>query len=214
MLLSGAGLIACGGSGGTNAPPGVATDIVVRSGNSQSQEKDSVFYQALKVRVRDGNGDGVASSSVVWSVRSGTGQLSHTTATTNSAGEDSIMVTAGGTVGQLIVQARSVEADDSVAFALNIAATPGARVRASNFAFTSGSNGSVNPAVDTISVGETVKWYLVAGTHSVQSQGSPAFTSSGTLSDLPYENLFFNAGTYQYNCGIHGNQMTGAIVVE
>jgi hypothetical protein len=82
--------------------------------------------------------------------------------------------------------------------------------------FVSGHNGSMNPAVDTIPVGGTTTWTW-AGTlpHSVQAVGSPRFASSGTLTGSgTYAVTFPAAGTYHYNCAVHGQAMTGTIVVR
>ena len=84
--------------------------------------------------------------------------------------------------------------------------------------FTSAVNGSSNPAVDTVAVGGTVTWTWVSGevlSHSVQSLGSPSFTSSGILSGAgnTYQFTFTAPGTYQYDCAVHGQLMTGRIVV-
>jgi len=84
--------------------------------------------------------------------------------------------------------------------------------------FTSALNGSSNPAVDTVAVGATVTWTWAAGevlAHSVQSLGSPSFTSSGILSGAGnmYQFTFTAPGTYQYDCAVHGQLMTGTIVV-
>jgi plastocyanin len=84
--------------------------------------------------------------------------------------------------------------------------------------FTSALNGSSNPAVDTVAVNETVTWTWAAGTslpHSVESEGSPSFTSSGILSGAgnTYQFTFTAPGTYQYDCAVHGHLMTGRIVV-
>ena len=84
--------------------------------------------------------------------------------------------------------------------------------------FTSAVNGTSNPAVDTVAVNGTVTWTWVAGgvlPHSVQSQGSPSFTSSGILSGAgsTYQFTFTAPGTYQYDCEVHGQLMTGRIVV-
>jgi plastocyanin len=84
--------------------------------------------------------------------------------------------------------------------------------------FTSALNGSSNPAVDTVAVNGTVTWTWAAGAdlpHSVQSTGSPSFTSSGILSGAgnTYQFKFAAPGTYQYDCAIHGQLMTGRIVV-
>lgn len=84
--------------------------------------------------------------------------------------------------------------------------------------FRSGRNGSVNAAVDTIPVGGKVTWkWAGAGTvpHTVASLGTPSFTSGAikTGDGSTYEVTFTAPGTYRYNCAIHGNLMTGMVVV-
>jgi plastocyanin len=84
--------------------------------------------------------------------------------------------------------------------------------------FTSALNGTSNPAVDTVAVNGTVTWTWAAGAdlpHSVLSTGSPSFTSSGVLSGAgnTYQFTFSTPGTYQYDCAVHGQLMTGRIVV-
>jgi hypothetical protein len=79
-------------------------------------------------------------------------------------------------------------------------------------------NGSSNPAVDTVAVNGTVTWTWAtteALPHSVQSTGTPSFTSSGiqTGSGQTYSFTFTAPGTYQYDCAVHGQMMTGTIVV-
>jgi plastocyanin len=84
--------------------------------------------------------------------------------------------------------------------------------------FTSGHNGSSNPAVDTVAVNGTVTWTWATTEnlpHSVQSIGSPSFTSSAIQSGSgkTYSFTFTAPGTYQYDCAVHGQMMTGRIVV-
>ena len=84
--------------------------------------------------------------------------------------------------------------------------------------FKSALNGSSNPAVDTVAVNGTVTWTWAtteALPHSVESTGSPSFTSSGILSGAgnTYQFTFTAPGTYQYDCAVHGTMMTGTIVV-
>jgi len=87
-----------------------------------------------------------------------------------------------------------------------------------NNVFRSDRNGSSNPAVDTVVAGGTVTWSW-ANTggipHTVQSLGTPSFTSGGveTGSGSIYAQTFTTPGTYRYNCAIHGNLMTGVVVV-
>jgi plastocyanin len=85
--------------------------------------------------------------------------------------------------------------------------------------FQSGHNGTKNPAIDTVAVGTTVTWtWTNTGStpHSVESEGSPSFTSSETLtgSGKTYRVTFTSPGTYSYDCAVHGMAMTGRIVVQ
>ena len=84
--------------------------------------------------------------------------------------------------------------------------------------FRSDRNGSVNSAVDTVAVGGNVTWkWAGAGSvpHNVVSVGMPGFTSGSirTGDGSTYEVTFTSPGTYRYNCAIHGNLMTGVVVV-
>jgi plastocyanin len=72
--------------------------------------------------------------------------------------------------------------------------------------------------MDTVAVNGTVTWTWVAGvalSHSVRSTGSPSFTSSAILTGpgSTYQFTFTAPGTYQYDCAVHGQLMTGSIVV-
>jgi plastocyanin len=85
--------------------------------------------------------------------------------------------------------------------------------------FQSASNSTRNPAVDTVAAGSTVTWTWASTEtlpHSVQSMGSPSFTSSRiqTGGGNSYQFTFPASGTYQYNCAVHGQLMTGTIVVQ
>ena len=94
-----------------------------------------------------------------------------------------------------------------------------ASVIVGNVFFKSGHNGSTNQAVDTVAVGGTVTWtWTNTGDipHSVESLGSPIFRNSiiQTGDGKTHEATFHSAGTYQYDCAIHGQAMTGTIVVR
>lgn len=84
----------------------------------------------------------------------------------------------------------------------------------SGIQYVSAHNGTSNPAVDTVTVGDTVTWTWRGDLpHSVRSAGgafagSPTFTGNGT-----HRVAFTTPGVYQYDCGEHGNLMTGRIVV-
>jgi plastocyanin len=79
-------------------------------------------------------------------------------------------------------------------------------------------NGTSNTAIDTVAVGGTVTWTWAANEtlpHGVQSTGSPSF-ASGTIQSgggSTYQVTFAAPGVYQYDCAVHGQLMTGTIVV-
>ena len=80
-------------------------------------------------------------------------------------------------------------------------------------------NGSVNPAVDTVATGGSVTWtWTNTGSvpHGIQSLGSPVFRNSTVLTGNgnTYRATFNTAGTYQYDCLVHGTMMPGTIVVR
>lgn len=93
-----------------------------------------------------------------------------------------------------------------------------AAITVGNIFFRSSRN-NTDPAVDTVAVGGTVTWTWVQTgleSHSVRSTGSPSFTSSAVKvgSGQTYAFTFSTAGTYQYDCAVHGSQITGRVVVR
>jgi plastocyanin len=83
----------------------------------------------------------------------------------------------------------------------------------------SGHNGSINPAVDTVAVGGSVTWtWTNTGSvpHGIQSLGTPVFRNGTVLTGngSTYRVTFNTAGTYQYDCLVHGTMMPGTIVVR
>ena len=83
----------------------------------------------------------------------------------------------------------------------------------------SGHNGSVNPAVDTVAAGGSVTWtWTNTGSvpHGIQSLGTPIFRNGTVLTGngSTYRVTFNTAGTYQYDCLVHGAMMSGTIVVR
>jgi plastocyanin len=93
-----------------------------------------------------------------------------------------------------------------------------AQVRVKNDYFQSEHNGRENPAIDTVRVGGTVTWTWVegGGYHSVEPATEGAFASSGVLigAGRTYAVTFPNAGTFHYECGVHGFPMIGTVVVR
>jgi len=80
-------------------------------------------------------------------------------------------------------------------------------------------NGSVNPAVDTVAVGASVTWtWTNTGNvpHGIEPLSGPSFPTSAVLTGNGkiYRVTFNTAGTYQYDCIVHGTMMPGTIVVR
>jgi plastocyanin len=93
-------------------------------------------------------------------------------------------------------------------------------VTVGNNFFQSGHNGS-QPAVDTVAVGATVTWTWTntgSTSHSVKSDSTPGatFTSSVIQSGngKTYQFMFTAPGTYEYDCAVHGESMSGKVVVQ
>ena len=94
-----------------------------------------------------------------------------------------------------------------------------ATVTVGNFFFQSDRNESVNPAVDTVAVGGRVTWTWVDTgdeIHSVRSLSSPGFGSSAVLqgAGATFSAEFPSAGTFEYDCAVHGTLHTGIVVVR
>jgi plastocyanin len=96
---------------------------------------------------------------------------------------------------------------------------PVGAVTVGNLFFQSAHNGTTNPAVDTVPVGQAVTWTWTgtgSTTHSVESLGSPSFTSSNgiTGNGMVYTFTFTQPGTYRYECAFHPTIMSGTVVVQ
>jgi plastocyanin len=82
--------------------------------------------------------------------------------------------------------------------------------------FRSVRNGSLDPAQDTVAVGGTVIWtWVQAGSHGVRFD-DPSLTESPLLSanGSVFSTTFPTAGTFSYDCSVHGAVMAGTIVVK
>lgn len=192
---------------------GPASSIVATAGNGQFTTANSAFAQGLGAKVSDQFGNGILGVVVTWTVTSGSALTASGTSVTSASGATTMAVTAGPTLGPVTITAAAAGVVTAADFDLGV--VPAARqVSVGSDFFTSVTNGTTDPAVDTLVVGQAIHWTLVSGTHTVHSTGAPTFTSSGNLTGSGYTIQFPAAGTYSYNCSIHGNQMTGTIVVQ
>jgi plastocyanin len=199
-----------------------AEALLKADGDGQTGDINTQLAEPVQARVTDQFGNGVEGTSVSWS---GTGAtVSAASALSNAAGISQVSVTLGGSAGPVTITAAAEGLTGSPLSFSATAVTPAPapssiNVTVGNILFRSNRNSTQNPAVDTIAVNGTVTWTWVntgQTSHNVDSDGSPAFTSSSVLSGngQTYSFQFTATGTYQYTCAIHPGQMTGRIVVR
>jgi plastocyanin len=198
------------------AAPDAPTALTKVTGDNQTGTVNTPLAH-VQARVEDRFSNGIAGVGVSWTVSGGA--VSPEVDVTDPAGISSVLVTLGGAAGPVTIRAT---ADGLSPLTFNATAEPvptEAAVRVGNILFGSERNGSSNPAVDTIAAGGTVTWTwgnTGSTPHSVRSLDSPSFTSSAdkTGNGQSYNFTFSTAGTFQYDCAVHGAQMTGRIVVQ
>jgi len=200
-----------------SATAGPATQLSISSGDNQSSTPNSTLADPLKVEVDDQFGNGVQGVAVAWQVASGAASVQPTSSVTDAGGLAQAGVTLGGEVGPVTITATGVGLTGSpVTFHATVASVPTTvAVEVGDNFFKSSRNGSSNPAVDTVAVGGSVTWtWSGSNSHSVRSTGSPSFTSSAIMTSGSYSFTFNTAGTYTYDCAVHGASMTGTVVVR
>jgi plastocyanin len=159
----------------------------------------------------------VAGTPVDWAVTGGAASVNPASSSSDATGVAQTAFTFGATPGPVTATATSGTLTGSpVTFHATVSTvSSAAAVQVGDFFFKSSRNNSQNPAVDTIAVGGTVTWTWVgAASHSVQSLGSPSFTSSTIKTSGTYAFTFNTAGTYTYDCAVHGASMTGIVIVQ
>jgi plastocyanin len=199
------------------ATPGKPTQLIQPSGDGQTWMVGTVL-KPLSLTVADQYNNGVSGVAVAWQVTSGSASVSPANAMSNASGIAQTTVTLGNTPGASTITATSASlAGSPRSFTVTATAIPttASVTVGPGIVFTSVANGTANP-VDTVAAGGTVTWSWAVGSipHSVQSQGSPNFTSSMLMSSGNYSFTFPAAGTYHYDCISHGTSMSGTVVVR
>ncbi len=187
----------------------IVVSVVVRSANGNkldtlASDGGTLGYAGTAT---DSSGATIAGQVFSWVSRSSA------TARVSPATGSSTTATAVGNGSTYVVGTAGTQRD-SARLVVSFTLPTTAAVSVGDYYFKSGHNGTENPAVDTIAVGGTVTWTWVSGTHGVQSTGTPSFTTSPTQSSGSYSYTFGTAGTYTYDCTVHGTLMTGQIVVQ
>ncbi len=198
------------------ATAGAAAQMALAGGDGQVGAPNSTTLNPLAVRVTDAFANAVSGTTVSWAVVSGPATVSPTSAATDATGSARTTVQFGSTTGPVVLTASAAGLTGSpVTFHETSAVPSAAAVSIGDNFFKSGQNGTQNPAVDTLAVGVTVTWtWTGTANHSVESLGSPSFASSVVKSSGTYAVTFGTAGTYNYDCSVHGSAMTGTIVIR
>ena len=194
------------------ATAGNATKIAISGGDNQTAQVNSTLLTPYSVTARD-RGDNVKSGvAVAWAVASGGGSVNPTSSATNANGVATTVRTLGPTAG---TQTATATAPGLTGSPLTFTAT--ATTAPLTGAVTVGPGTVFAPASVTIGVSGTVTWTWAAGSlsHGVQwLTGSPLPANSAIQSSGTYMVTFNNAGTYTYDCLVHGSSMSGTIIVQ
>ena len=194
------------------ATPGQPGDIQPASGDLQTGFVNLPFAQPFKVLVTDRADNPLTSVVVNWSELAGDLEVEAPTSTTDAQGLATVNVTAGDTAGP--AQLRAAAGGVNTFFAVQVV-TIDRQVDITANGFVSVHNGTNNPAVDTVQVGQTVVWINQAGSHSVRPVPVNIFQGSGTLAQgQMHAYTFTTPGNYNYNCAVHGAGEAGLIVVQ
>jgi plastocyanin len=195
------------------ALPGSATQLTLKSGNNQSGEVSTLLPLPLKVRAVDQFGNGVASVVVSWQVTGGGGSVAPPSSTTDTSGTTAAW-TLGAALGTQTAEGAAAGLTGSpVAFTATGTPPPPPTTDVSV------GNNFFSPNGVTIAAGTRVRWTWSntgAVSHSVESTGSPSFTSSTVMSGngSVYTFTFNTPGVYTYDCAVHGVAMSGTVTVN
>lgn len=204
MLIVGL-LAGCGGDEMTGPDPQEPA-LASASGNDQSAAVGQALANPIVV-VHTLDGSGVSGTTVSWTVTAGGGSVSPGTSITDGSGMASTVWTVGPNAGANSVLATGTGLTGSpVTFgATGIGPAP-------MTASVSVLDNFFNPTSSTVSAGGTVTWTWGGGVdHNVTfSAGS----SSGTQTAGTFARTFADAGSFGYQCTIHGSSMSGTIVVQ
>jgi plastocyanin len=222
MLLVCAVASAC-----SSGPSGAGNTAVARELEFPSAPstilKGGHFHPVVTVEVRDTDGTLVTNSSVTIDLHllagSGPGALTGIATKAAFKGVATFSDLSIDQPGDYTLVATSTGLDSAVSAPFTVDPLPTAitvevGTGYGTIRFRSVRNGSVNPAVDTLASGGTVTWSWFGNDHSVYAVDGN-FASSGVQnSPSTWPVQFTVPNTYRFNCGVHGNAMTGQIVVQ
>jgi len=206
---------------GATALPGPVSGIQKVGSDGQIIPVNLPGFWALTAVATDQYGNGVAGQAVTWTVVSGPVAVLSSAGTTDEEGQSIVVLALNGTQGAAVVRA-ALAGGRSVDFAITVGPAEGLVIfswglGAGPPSFQSWLNLS-RPAVDTLQVGETMRWVLQTqdySPHSIVSVGSPSFQGRTFPVGIPSEVrvTFTTPGTYHYADSTY-TSATGIIVVQ
>ncbi|MEQ1693022.1 MAG: hypothetical protein ABMA00_17160 [Gemmatimonas sp.] len=173
--------------------------------------------EVVSVIARDRYRNPVGGAPIRWSVLTGPIAISSAALSSDPSGRSTATLSSLGEPGVAVVAATLAEHQAHFTFVLTPRRFEVALETNGGYKFVSRQNRTA-PAVDTISVGRTIVWYLDPfdyDDHDVTSDGAPALPGGGKF---PYaapseiQMTFTQAGTYRYRDTFTG--ATGTIVVR
>ena len=196
-------LSACSDSTEPEAGP---QTLAIVSGNAQTAPVDQALADPLVVRITQ-DGAAVSGTSVSWGVTAGGGSANPSTSVTDAAGQTSTAWTLGSAEG-----ASTLEASASGVTGSPVVFTATGTGPPSLAASVSVRDNSFNPSSSLLAVGGTVTWtWEGSAGHNVTF---PAGANSTTQATGTFSRAFPTAGSFGYQCTIHGTAMSGTIVVQ
>jgi plastocyanin len=164
------------------------------------------------VVAKDQHGNGVSSVSITWAATVGGGLVTPPTNTTGGNGIASTQHQLGPADGQDTVSATSTPAlqGSPVKIGALIATAPLVDT------ITVGPGIVFSPGSVALKAGGVVTFKWAGGPHGIHFTSGPAPlpANSATMSSGTVDYTLNNAGTYSYNCVVHGSLMTGSITVQ
>lgn len=197
------------------AAAGAAASLELAGGNNQTGDADAALPTPLQVRAEDQFGNPVSGVVVNWAVTAGGGSVNPGTSNTAANGTASTSFTLGSAAGANTATATATGlAGSPVTF--NATGEVNLPTPASDVAVR---NNEFDPEDIVVSAGTEVTWTWTntgVTSHSVESTGTPSFTSSAILTGngQTYSFQFDTPGVYTYQCAVHGAVMSGSVTVQ
>jgi plastocyanin len=188
------------------ALPDAPAQLVLVSGNGQEVEMGDPYPAPLVVRVVDQYTNPVSGFLTTWG-HTGPAVRAADSITTNNIGVASQAMTAGDSLGNVLVTATATGLTGSPRqFSSTIVPPVTQATVNSNF---------FQPQHIVITAGSAVRWTWNAGLHSVTPDSAGAFAASGNRNAgfVHGPIVFANPGVYAYHCEVHIG-MTGTVTVN